>query len=60
MFVIAEKYHVISSLGGGGMGAVYDAIHSGTGRRVAVRLLRQEIASSERQRERAFSPTLVW
>jgi serine/threonine protein kinase len=52
MFVIAEKYHVVSSLGEGGMGAVYEAVHAGTGRRVAVKMLRQEIAWSARERER--------
>src|SRR5687768_13138953 len=52
MFVVADKYHVISQLGSGGMGAVYEALHSGTGRRVAVKMLRHEIATSERARER--------
>jgi serine/threonine-protein kinase len=37
--VIDEKYQLVRKLGEGGMGAVYEARHQGTGRRVAVKLL---------------------
>jgi eukaryotic-like serine/threonine-protein kinase len=35
--VIGGKYEVLGQLGQGGMGAVYEARHTGTGRRVAVK-----------------------
>ena len=35
--VIAGKYEVLRELGRGGMGVVYEAIHTATGRRVAVK-----------------------
>ena len=35
--VIGGKYRVVRELGRGGMGVVYEAIHTGTGRRVAVK-----------------------
>jgi serine/threonine-protein kinase len=44
MFVVAEKYRVVAPISEGGMGAVYSAIHIPTGRKVAVKLLREEIA----------------
>jgi len=36
---IGGKYRVARLLGEGGMGAVYEAIHSGTGRRVALKVI---------------------
>ena len=37
--VIGSKYEVLRQLGEGGMGAVYEARHLGTGRRVAVKVI---------------------
>jgi eukaryotic-like serine/threonine-protein kinase len=37
--VIDEKYRIISEIGRGGMGVVYEAIHLGLGHRVAVKFL---------------------
>jgi serine/threonine-protein kinase len=37
--VIADRYRVLRKLGGGGMGAVYEAEHTLIGRRVAIKLL---------------------
>src|SRR5204863_1625161 len=39
-------YHLVRLLGGGGMGTVYEAEEAGTGRRVAVKLVRPEFADS--------------
>jgi serine/threonine-protein kinase len=36
---VAQKYEILSLLGQGGMGAVYEARHKGTGRRVAVKII---------------------
>lgn len=52
MFTVANRYHVVRSLGSGGMGAVYEAVHSGTGRRVAVKLLHHHAARQTTDRER--------
>ncbi len=37
--VFAGRYRVVGTLGRGGMGAVYDAQHTGTGQRVAIKTL---------------------
>ncbi len=39
--VIAGKYHVVQLIAQGGMGVVYDAIHAKTGRRVALKLIKE-------------------
>lgn len=45
------NYTLVAPLGQGGMGAVYEAVQESTGRRLAVKLLAQELDSSEmRQR----------
>lgn len=45
--LIDRRYHLIRLVGQGGMGAVYDAVHVGTGRRVAIKA----IASPELSRD---------
>jgi eukaryotic-like serine/threonine-protein kinase len=45
--VIAEKYKVEGVIGRGGMGVVYRATHTWTGRPVAVKVLRPEYARDE-------------
>ena len=40
---IADKYLLLSELGRGGMGAVYEAVHVWTGRRVAVKLMHADL-----------------
>lgn len=44
---ILSDYVVRRRLGQGGMGEVYEAEHSGSGRRVALKLLRQELGGAE-------------
>src|SRR3954468_18991013 len=41
---IAGKYAVVRLLGEGGMGAVYEARHTGTGRRVALKVITGALA----------------
>src|SRR5258707_712668 len=40
--VIDGKYRVVRQLGEGGMGAVYEAVHDGTRRRVALKVILNE------------------
>jgi serine/threonine-protein kinase len=42
---IDEKYEVVRELGKGAMGSVYEARHTGTGRRVAIKLILEEMLS---------------
>ena len=44
--VVAGKYHLTRLLGSGGMGAVYEATHQFTQRRVAVKLMHPQFARS--------------
>ncbi|HRI66882.1 MAG TPA: serine/threonine-protein kinase [Polyangium sp.] len=37
--IIGEKYRIVRVIGQGGMGAVYEGKHTGTGRRVAVKVI---------------------
>ncbi|MBX3190333.1 MAG: serine/threonine protein kinase [Labilithrix sp.] len=46
-FILAAKYRVTQEIGRGGMGAVYDAVHTKTGRRVAVKLIQDSERSEE-------------
>ncbi len=45
--VIAGKFLVERLLGEGGMGSVFQCVHSWTGRRVAVKLLRRDLAARQ-------------
>jgi serine/threonine protein kinase len=52
--VVAGKYHVVQLLAEGGMGAVYDAIHAKTGRRVALKLIHEHALSKGPKAIRRF------
>jgi serine/threonine protein kinase len=43
--VLEDKYEVIRRIGSGGMGAVYEATHALTGRRVAIKVLHAMLAA---------------
>ncbi|HEY1549504.1 MAG TPA: protein kinase [Kofleriaceae bacterium] len=40
--ILLERYQITRPIGGGGMGLVYEAMHIGIGRRVAIKLLREQ------------------
>lgn len=44
--VLDGRYRTVSLLGRGGMGAVYEAVHTGTGRRVAIKVISPEVVAS--------------
>lgn len=50
--IVAARYHVLSSLGAGGMAHVFLAEQLSLGRKVALKVLRSEIAESPQQLER--------
>lgn len=51
-FPVLEGYDVIDQIGRGGMGVVYEAFQRSTGRRVAVKLMLERVASTEAARRR--------
>lgn len=57
--VLAGRFRIESTLASGGMGTVYVAVDTAIGRRVAIKMLRAEVAveqdSVERLREEAFT-----
>ena len=50
--LIAQRFKVVRKLGDGGMGEVYEAIQHPIGRRVAVKILNEEMAENPQQVER--------
>src|SRR5262245_21944413 len=44
--IIAGKYQLVRRLGEGGMGVVYEALHTSTARRVAIKILSSELVRS--------------
>lgn len=45
--IVDDKYQIISELGRGGMGVVYEAVHLGLGHRVAIKFLSQSMRGGE-------------
>ncbi|HRI48864.1 MAG TPA: serine/threonine-protein kinase [Pseudomonadota bacterium] len=48
-------YRIIRQIGQGGMGVVYEAVHEGISRRVAIKLLRSEYAHNSQVAQRFFN-----
>jgi serine/threonine protein kinase len=44
------KYEIVRLLGAGGMGAVYEAVHTQIGKRVAIKLLAPAVAANPEAR----------
>jgi eukaryotic-like serine/threonine-protein kinase len=52
---VFESYRVLSKLGGGGMGEVYVAEHTGFGKHVAIKVLRPEYAANPEILQRFYN-----
>ncbi len=52
---LTERYELRSIVGRGGMGVVYDAVHTYTGRRVAIKLLRPEVSEDPKRTARLMT-----
>ncbi|MBX3270491.1 MAG: protein kinase [Sandaracinaceae bacterium] len=50
--VLGGRYRIVRSIGAGGMGGVYEAIQEGLGRRVAVKVIAQDLAEEPLYLER--------
>lgn len=50
--VVADKYRIVGVLGRGGMGTVYEAVHTGIGKRVALKFLEAHAESDAPTRAR--------
>jgi len=50
--LFAGRYRVTRLIRAGGMGAVYEAVHDGTRRRVALKVMRPELVQDDAQRAR--------
>jgi serine/threonine protein kinase len=60
---VADRYKILRTLGAGGMGGVYEAVHEGIGRKVAIKCLHAEYAHDrnliERFRREARAATAI-
>ena len=50
--VVADKYRVVGELGRGGMGTIYEAVHTGIGKHVALKFLEGQIDQDAQTRAR--------
>jgi len=50
--IIAEKYRLLGELGRGGMGTVYEAVHVGIGKHVALKFLERQVERDGQSRAR--------